>query len=90
MTEKRKRWRPGACEDRVRAIVRAYGPIMPVSVARRLWPDSDGWTRPNGRGVQGLCRAAARILHRLKGKGLVETVEINVGRTTRRIHWRTR
>lgn len=78
------------CEDQTLRIVRAHGPIMPIDVARRLWPASKGWGRPLGRGEQGLARAAARILHRLKDQGLVDTVVINIGRSCRRVHWRTR
>lgn len=89
---KRKRWTRGACEDRVRGIVRAFGPVLPLDVARRLWPDSPGWGSHNGRGTQSLARNAARILHRLRERGLIEQVEIELGthgRTCRRLHWRT-
>lgn len=86
----KKRWKRGQCEDRVRAIVQAYGPIQGVAVARRLWPDSPGWGRPLGRGDQGLARAAAKILRRLEAQGLVETVTIDLGRSCRRIHWQTK
>jgi hypothetical protein len=88
----KKRWTRGACEARVRAIVRAYGPVLPIVVAERLWPDSRGWGSHNGRGTQSLARNAGRILHRLREQGLVESVELEIGthgRTCRRIHWRT-
>lgn len=66
-----------------RALFEVYlGPRTNVEVANALWPDSEGWSRPNGRGVQSLARNAAKVLHRLRARGLV-TVEY--GRVSR---WR--
>lgn len=47
------------------------GPLTSVQAAEILWPDSESWKRPQGRGVQGLARLAARVMHHLKRAGKV-------------------
>lgn len=79
----RRRWKRGRCGDRVVEILRASGPTTSSVVASRLWPDSDGWD--HARGAQGLARAAARILHRLRREGRVSWDVEN-----RTIVWRAR
>jgi len=53
-------------------LLREHGPMTSGQVAAFLWPDSKGWCRSGGRGVQGLARAAAGVLYRLKRKGKAE------------------
>lgn len=59
-----------AIEARVLRFVRSRDGVTSTEVAEVLWPDSESWTRPHGRGAIALARNAARVLHRLARSGV--------------------